>query len=83
MYSEEEILDGFQPVIMEGLEERQKHNYTTSLPFSEVAPSEIQAMIADAMRTQRDEMKREGEYLPGIKTSSAGQIIFSREVESQ
>lgn len=83
MYSEDEILEGFQPVIMEGLEERQKHNYTTSLPFSEVSPSEIQAMIADAMRTQRDEMEHEGEYLPGIKKASTGQVIFSREVESR
>ena len=83
MYTEDEILHGFQPVLMEGLEERQKHNYTTSLPFSEVTPSEIQAMIANAMKVQRDEMIREGEYLPGIKRASSGQALFSREVESR
>ncbi len=67
MYSEEEILRGFQPVLLEGLEERQKHNYTTDLAFSDIKPSEIQGLIADAMTLQRRDMLALGEYLPGVK----------------
>lgn len=83
MYTPDQILEGFQPVLMEGLEERQKHNYTTDLPFSDVAPKDIQEMIANAMSTQRRDMDKHGEYLPGIKKTGNGLIINSKEVESR
>ncbi len=83
MYTPEQILHGFQPVLMEGLEERQKHNYTTDLPFSDVPPVVIQQLITDAMITQRIDMERHGEYLPGVKKAADGRRIVSKEVESR
>ncbi len=81
IFKEEEILNSFRPVFMDGLEERQHHNYTTDLPFSEAHPYEIQDMIAEAMTTQREDMQKHGEYLPGIRSS--GIVYQSREVESK
>lgn len=83
MYTPEQIIEGFQPVLMEGLEERQKHNYTTDLPFSDVPPDEIQKIIANAMSTQRRDMDKHGEYLPGVKKTVDGLVINSKEVESR
>lgn len=83
MYSEDTIIEGFQPVLMEGLEERQKHNYTTDLPFSDVKPKQIQHMIAEAMEIQRTNMQSHEEYLPGVKKTEDGLVIKNRETESR
>lgn len=83
MYSEDEVLEGFQPVLMEGLEERQKHNYTTDLPFSSVDPQDIQALIRQAMFEQRLDMDQYGEYLPGIRKNGDNNPMHSKEVESR
>jgi radical SAM superfamily enzyme YgiQ (UPF0313 family) len=83
IYSEDDVINSFRPVYMDGLEERQKHNYTTDHPFTEAMPYEIQEMIADAMITQREDMEKHGEYLPGIRVkSNHGTVYSSREVES-
>ena len=65
-YTEDEILAGFQPVLMEGLEERQKHNYTTNLELSAVSPAMIQERLKDAMMEQRDKIRSMGGYIPGV-----------------
>lgn len=65
-YTEDEILSGFKPVIMEGLEERQKHNYTTDLELAAVPPNLIQAMLHGAMSNQRDAIRDRGGYIPGV-----------------
>lgn len=82
-YTEEEILDGFQPVLMEGLEERQKHNYTTDLPFSSVEPQQIQTLIGHAMSEQRQDMEKHEEYLPGVRKTGNNGLTHNKEVESR
>jgi anaerobic magnesium-protoporphyrin IX monomethyl ester cyclase len=80
VFTEDEILTSFRPVFMEGLEERQKHNYTTDHPFTEVRPYQVQEMIVEAMTEQRRDMIERGEYLPGLRSSG---VVYDRETESQ
>ncbi len=65
-YGEEEILTSFKNVFMEGLDVRQKHNYTNDLLFSDVDPTQIQEMIREAMISQRDDLQKHGEYIPDL-----------------
>lgn len=77
-YPESLVINSFRPVFMEDLEVRQKHNYTTDLAFARgVFPYQVQELIAEAMKVQRDDMIKHGEYLPGLRS------IQNREVESR
>lgn len=71
VYTEDEMLASFRPVFMDGLEERQKHNYTTDYPFTNgTLPYEIQGLIAGAMLDQKEDMNKHGEYLPGLRSDN-------------
>lgn len=69
VYTEDEIIYSFRPVFMEGLEERQKHNYSTDYPFANgILPYEIQDIIANAMKDQKKDIIENNEYLPGLRS---------------
>lgn len=80
-FTEDELLLSFRPVFMDGLEVRQKHNFTTDHPFSEALPYQIQDFISSAMITQRQDINEHGEYLPDLRSS--GTVYRSKEVESE
>lgn len=68
VYSEDEVLSSFRPVFMEGLEERQKHNYSTDHTFANgVLPYEIQDIISNAMKEQKKDMVKHKEHLHGLR----------------
>lgn len=81
-YTDDEIISGFRPVLMDGLEERQKHNYTSDLDMGTTLPVEgIQNLLVQAMLEQRSAMQINGGYLPGVTVSNLG-TNRSREVET-
>lgn len=81
-YTEDEIINGFKPVLMEGLEVRQKHNYTTELAMGTNIPvGSIQNLLLQAMIEQRESIQRNGGYIPDVQKSNSGSQR-SREVET-
>ena len=59
-FSINDLLNNYNPLVMDDLDERMKRRWSSGLQFGEVPPEEIQQLIRQALLKQNEDLERYG-----------------------